>query len=345
MVQVPSGSALKPGSLFMIGLPATFLDDASRQLIFRWHINNFILFRRNFKNRQQLRDLISGLRQACREAGLAAPIVAIDQEGGSVARLGPPFTQFPGARQMANSPDPEGVLATYARTCARELSEVGINLNLAPVLDTCETGCGYFMQDRALSADPLTVASLGRLVITEMQDCGLAACGKHFPGLGGAVVDPHRQLPVVGRSREDILAVELEPFRAAIDAGVAAIMTSHTVYPHLDGERVSTLSSAIITGLLRDELGYEGVVITDDLEMGAIAEAGSVAEAALKALLAGADLLLICEGQDRVVDGVQRVAHALERGVVSSARLERSFERLAGLRRRFGLENGNQQSL
>lgn len=341
----PVSGHLSPGALFMVGLPGLGLDDSSRSLIARFHINNFILFKRNFKDCQQLRELTAALRQACMAAGLTPPLIAIDQEGGTVARLGPPFSQFLGARQLASSSAPEEAVTAYARTCGRELAAVGINLNLAPVLDVCASGGGYFMAERSLGADPVTVARLGSLIISEMQACGLAACGKHFPGLGGAVVDPHRQLPVVDRSGAEMRSIDLVPFRAAVAADVAAIMTSHTIYRQFDGERAATLSPAIITGLLRNELGYEGVVITDDLEMGAIVEAGNVAEAALEALQAGADLLLICKEHHRVVTALQRVASAVAEGRLSPARLGQSIDRLASLRHRFGVTAANQMSL
>ncbi|MCG2823004.1 MAG: beta-N-acetylhexosaminidase, partial [Desulfobulbaceae bacterium] len=234
------------GGLFMVGLPGTELDDSTRDLINRYGINNFILFKRNAENPEQIRTLCLGLADACRAAGLGAPLISIDQEGGTVARLkGPHFTEFPDARALAESDRAEELLTDYAKTCAKELLAVGINMNLAPVLDVSPAGLGLFMERRSLGGTPEQVARLGALVITTMQENGLAACGKHFPGLGGATLDPHEVLPVVDRSLDELRGCDLVPFTAAIRAGVAGVMTSHTVYPQLDSEFPATLSPRI----------------------------------------------------------------------------------------------------
>jgi beta-N-acetylhexosaminidase len=323
------------GGLFMVGLPGTELDDSTRDLINRYGINNFILFKRNAENPEQIRTLCLGLADACRAAGLGAPLISIDQEGGTVARLkGPHFTEFPDARALAESDRAEELLTDYAKTCARELLAVGINMNLAPVLDVSPAGLGLFMERRSLGGTPEQVARLGALVITTMQENGLAACGKHFPGLGGATLDPHEVLPVVDRSLDELRGCDLVPFTAAIRAGVAGVMTSHTVYPQLDSEFPATLSPRILGGVLRDELGYDGMVVTDDLEMGAIENDGTVADAALTSFLAGADMLLICQEHAKIVAAYELLSEAVG-GEISGERVRRSLERIGGVRRRF----------
>jgi beta-N-acetylhexosaminidase len=162
------------GQLFMVGLPTTELDSSTLQLICDLRINNFIIFKRNAHDKQQLRHLCDELRQACRNNDLPPPMIGIDQEGGSVARLLPPFTQFEDARLLAESDDPEKELLAYADTCSSELLEVGINMNLAPVLDVCAAGQDYFMERRSLGEDPDRVAQLGVLVINAMQRLGIA---------------------------------------------------------------------------------------------------------------------------------------------------------------------------
>jgi beta-N-acetylhexosaminidase len=323
------------GGLFMVGLPGTELDDSTRNLIKEYGINNFILFKRNAKNPAQIRSLCQGLASACRAVGLPAPLISIDQEGGTVARLKAPFfTEFPDARALAEDDRAEELLTDYARTCARELLAVGINMNLAPVLDVSPAGLGLFMERRSLGGAPEQVARLGALLITAMQENGLAACAKHFPGLGAATLDPHKVLPVVDRSLMALRTCDLLPFAAAIQAGVAGIMTSHTVYPQLDPDRPATLSPLILEELLRNELGYDGMVITDDLEMGAIENEGTVADAALAAFEAGADMLLICHEHHKII-----AAHALLRKaaneVLSTERVRQSLTRIAEVRRRF----------
>jgi beta-N-acetylhexosaminidase len=336
----PNDVTRQLGRLFMVGLPGHELDVSTRGLIAEAGINNFIIFKRNVANPEQLRALCSDLVGACREQGLAAPLIAIDQEGGTVARLPPPFTQFAGAREMADSEQPEQRLIDFARCCARELREVGISMNLAPVLDVSPLGQGLFMEKRALGGDPVVVARLGRLVINTLQEEGVAACAKHFPGLGAAVLDPHLKLPRVELSRAQMLASDILPFRVAVATGVAAFMTSHTIYNALDPDRIATLSPAILTGLLREDLCFDGLVITDDLEMGAIENALPVSEAALASFAAGVDLLLICHGHDKVRRAHARLLAAVADGFISRERLAQSLRRIAEVVDRFVIRAG-----
>ena len=323
------------GQLFVVGLPGTELDSSTQQLIREFRINNFIYFKRNVESQGQLQKLSEDLRRSCAACDLPPPLIAIDQEGGSVTRLPPPFSQFPDARILASSREPEYGLTAYARTCAKELKGIGVNYNLAPVLDVCETGKKYFMEKRSLGDDPMIVGRLGSLIINELQANAIAACGKHFPGLGAAVVDPHFQLPFVTKKEGAILAHDIIPFQQAITAGVASIMTSHTIYEHLDRENPATLSQKILTGLLRTRLGYDGVIITDDLEMGAIEKEKDLGQAALQAFGAGADLLLICHSHEKVIDALQKTSAAVASSTKLQGRVLESTERVFRLRKRF----------
>lgn len=317
------------GALFMAGLPGPELDDSTRRLIADHGVRHFILFRRNVESEAQLARLSSDLVGACQQQGFGEPLIAIDQEGGSVARLPPPFAQFGDARCYGDGPHAREELRQYARLCGRDLKKIGVNMNFAPVLDVCPRGQGCFMERRSLGADPQRVAALGALVISELQDNGIAACAKHFPGLGEAVIDPHLQLPVVSDGLAKIRASDLPPFQAAIAAGVAAIMTSHVLYEQVDPHNLATFSTAILTDLLRGDLGYDGMVVTDDLEMGAVENEVAVAEAAVRAVRAGADLLLICHDHAKVRQAVSRLHQALQAGEVSRARLDHSFLRIS----------------
>ncbi len=323
------------GRLFMVGLPGTTLDASTLVLISDYGINNFIIFSRNVSSKQQLSQLCSDLRQACLWNGLPAPLISIDQEGGSVARLPQPFSQFPDARVLAESENPEKEIENFARICGRELAEMGINMNLAPVLDVCETGQGFFMERRSLGHDPIKTAKLGCMIINELQKKGIAACGKHFPGLGAAIVDPHLELPLVNSSLEKLHTIDIIPFKAAIDAGVAAIMTSHTIYQSLDPETPATMSVVILNNMLRVELGYKGPIITDDLEMGAIEKEGPLQDAALSALKAGADILLICHDHSKVLKAYARIASAIKVDADLALKLKSSYRRVEDLQKRF----------
>jgi beta-N-acetylhexosaminidase len=322
----------------MVGLPGLTLDASTLRLIQKYRVNNFIYFKRNVQSPEQLKRLSKDLRLACRENGLPPPLIAIDQEGGSVARLPPPFRQFPDARVLADSVEPEKALINYAQVCSCELKSIGVNYNLAPVLDVCAGGKDFFMERRALGGDAKNVGRLGSLVIKEMQANGIAACAKHFPGLGAAVVDPHFQLPFVAKPEQGIRQDDLPPFQQAIDIGVASIMTSHTIYQHLDAEKPATLSKKILTGLLRAEMGYEGVVITDDLEMGAIEKDGDLGHAALQAFQAGADLLLICHSHEKVIAAIKKTADAIAQEPELEGRTQESLQRVHVLREKFARE-------
>ena len=323
------------GQLFVVGLPGKTLDDSTKRLIEEFRINNFIYFKRNVESREQLQQLSEDLRRTCAAVDLAPPLIAIDQEGGTVTRLPPPFTQFPDVRILAESQDPEKELTAYARTCARELREIGVNYNLAPVLDVCEAGKKYFMEKRSLGGNPESVGRFGSIVVRELQANSIAACGKHFPGLGAAVVDPHIQLPVVAKKESDMLAHDIPPFQQAIAAGVASIMTSHTIYKYLDPHYPATLSQKILTGLLRDRLGYERVIITDDLEMGAIEKESDLGHAALQAFKAGADLLLICHSHEKAIAALEKTGSAVHRSRELEARVWESTGRVSLLRKKF----------
>ena len=326
---------LSLGQLFMVGLPEVELDDSTCRLIEEFRINNFIYFKRNVESPKQLKKLSGDLHRACVQNNLGPPLIAIDQEGGTVARLGPPFTQFPDARVLAQAENPEYALSEYARVCSSELIDIGVNYNLAPVLDVCEAEKEYFMEKRSLGGDPELVGRLGIHVIREMQAHGIAACAKHFPGLGAAVVDPHFQLPLVVKSEAEIHAQDIIPFERAVAAGVASIMTSHTIYQHLDPESPATLSKKILTGLLRHDLGYDGVIITDDLEMGAIENEGDLGQAALQAFAAGADLLLICHSHEKVIDGLNKTGRAIAESSELQTRMRESVRRVRTMRDTF----------
>jgi len=321
------------GALLMIGLPGPELDDSTRELIRTEGVNNFILFRRNVVDPSQLSKLCDDLSQAGREHTGRPALIAIDQEGGSVTRLPPPWRQFPDQRQLAEAADPETALANYAASCATELRACGINFNFAPVLDVAPAGAAFFMARRSLGAEAETVARLGALVIRVMQQHGVAACGKHFPGLGSACLDPHQVGFAITKDHARLQTEDLPPFLGAIAAGVAALMTSHTVYPDLDPEQPATLSPRILTDLLRGELGYDGLVVTDDLEMGAIENAMTVAEAARLAFTAGADLLLICKEHDKVRETIAGLDQARAAGTALESRVKEAAARIERVRR------------
>jgi beta-N-acetylhexosaminidase len=218
---------------------------------------------------------------------------------------------------------------------ATELRAVGLNMNMAPVLDVDTNRQNPIIGNRAFSAKPTQVCELGLATIAGLQDNKVVACGKHFPGHGDTVADSHLELPIVHASAERLRELELRPFRHAIDNGLATMMTAHVLYPSLDSQFPATLSPTILTTLLRDELRFDGVIVTDDLEMRAIIDHYGIEEAVVRAFQAGADVLLICKERDREVAAMEALYQAVKDGTIPMLRLEASLRRIARLKERF----------
>jgi beta-N-acetylhexosaminidase len=319
------------GRLLVAGFGGAGIPVELRVLAREFDLGGVILFSRNIESAEQVAEL--SFEAAA--LGRAAPAwVSVDQEGGRVARLTSPFTRWPPAATLGRSGD-QALAGRFARALASELRAVGITLDYAPVLDVHTNPANPVIGDRALGDQAALVADLGRIIVETMQQHGVAACGKHFPGHGDTRVDSHHELPVVDCPLERLREVELVPFAAAVDASVAMMMTAHVLYPALDDRSPATLSAPIVTGLLRQELGFDGVIVTDDLEMKALA-AGTVPDAAVGALEAGCDGVLVC-GTDtgRQVAVLEAIVHALEEGRLKRDRLEASLKRHQAAKTRF----------
>ncbi|MCF8063447.1 MAG: beta-N-acetylhexosaminidase [Deltaproteobacteria bacterium] len=318
----------KIGRLFMCGMPGTRVDRETERLIREVHPSGVILFSRNVEDPVQLAGLCRRLQEIALAVHGTPLILAVDQEGGRVARLKSPFTEFPGNESIGRSENPESRAEIFARTTAVEMGLVGLNMDLAPVLDVGRGPLEEHLRGRTFGEEPQRVARLGRIVIRTLQAGGIMAAAKHFPGLGRAAEDPHVRLPEILLEEGELESVNLVPFRAAVEEGVAAVMTSHAVYPSLDAGTPATMSEAVLKGLLRDGLGYDGLIITDDLEMGAIASGWGVPEGAAAAFGAGADLLLVCEDQGVVREAQAAVRSRLLHGEIPMGRLHRSLGRV-----------------
>src|SRR5687768_15170505 len=255
-------------------------------------------------------DQVAGLAFDVRSLSTEMPAwVGIDQEGGRVARLRSPFTEWPPMAVLGRSDDP-ALAQRFAGALAAELAAVGISLDYAPVLDIHTNPKNPVIGDRALGEKPEIVAKLGRVIIEELQKAGVAACGKHFPGHGDTATDSHLELPIVEHPPDRLRAIEFAPFKAAIEARVAFIMTAHVLVTSIDDERPATLSPKIVRHLLREELGFNGVIVSDDLDMKAIADSYPPGDAAVAAIAAGCDALLMC-GSGKPPN-IELQAHALE---------------------------------
>jgi beta-N-acetylhexosaminidase len=318
----------KIGRLFMAGIPGTVVDSETDALLRDFSLGGVILFKRNIEDPVQLAGLCRDLQERAMKYRGIPLFLAVDQEGGRVARLQEPFTLFPGNSAIGESDDPVNAARHFASVTAKEMLLVGLNMDMAPVVDVRRGEPEKHLSGRMFSQDPEKVALLGAEVIDTLQKRGVMAVAKHFPGLGNAPLDPHKLLPVIKSERHEIENIDLPPFIRAIKKGVSSIMTSHALYPALDRENPGTLSKEILSGLLRETLGFEGLIITDDMDMGAIGANSTVPEAAVRSFGAGADILLICNEQKGVTESIKRIRSALLSGEVPFRRLHESVSRI-----------------
>ena len=319
---------VKIGRLFMAGIPGTKLDSGTESLIRGFCLGGVILFSRNIDDPLQLATLCNDLQDSAMKYHGIPLFLAVDQEGGRVSRLKEPFSSFPGNTVIGEDQMAVDKAVEFARVTAKEMTLVGLNMNLAPVVDVRRGDPEKHLAGRTFSENPEKVALLGRTVVKVLQENGLMAVAKHFPGLGKTSLDPHRHLPTIEVSTKEMEAINLPPFSAAIKEGVSAVMSSHAIYPDLDAEWPATLSHRILTGLLRETLGFQGLLITDDLEMGAIQKGWGVAQGAAVSFEAGADILLICQDQSKVLESIKALRGGLIRGEIQFQRLHQSLERI-----------------
>jgi beta-N-acetylhexosaminidase len=320
------------GQLAIAGFAGHSIPQDLRLLAREFDLGGIILFARNVEAPEQVADLAREGQSLAKELPLW---VSTDQEGGRVARLKSPFTIWPPMLTLGRSGD-EKLAERFARALAAELRAVGISLDYTPVLDILTNRKNPVIGDRALAERAEDVAKLGTVIIRTLQEEGIAACGKHFPGHGDTSTDSHHELPIVEHSPDRLERVELVPFRAAIAAEVASIMTAHVLIPALDEEHPATLSPRIIDGILKKELGYRGLVVTDDLDMKAISGKYGTAEAVVSAIGAGCDAVLMCGTDQEIQAGaIEAVIHAVEDGTLPYKRVEDALARHRRVKERF----------
>jgi len=311
------------------GLPCPGLSPSVVRRLQHLQPGGVVLFKRNVKELGTLRRLTSDLRALLGPAAL----IAVDQEGGRVARLRAPFTEWPPMRRLGDANS--STLARRAgRAMGHEIAAAGFNCDFAPVLDVNSNPANPVIGDRSFSSDPRRVARIALAFARGLEEAGVLCCGKHFPGHGDTSVDSHLALPEVTRTQRELRCVELAPFRYAIAANLPMLMTAHVRYPALDPERAATLSRPILQTLLRRELGFRGVLVSDDLSMHALDGSGSLGEVAVAAINAGCDLLLACQSLEAGEEAAAAVAAAVRSGRIPASRIAEARRRIAALRRR-----------
>ena len=329
------------GQFFYIGLAGTELDADARALIEEVQPGGVIIFGRNVASPQQLRDLLDGIRELLP----SNPLLGVDQEGGLVDRLRKIFTPMPSARTIRQHGDLAGARA-LGRITGEALSLLGFNMNFAPVMsimtderDLLSNG----LYSRSFGRSPGEVLGYTTVYLRGLQETGIVGCLKHFPGIGAGEVDSHEQMPMVTLSHDDLMAQDLAPYIELFqrhDDRVRCVMVSHGGFPNIDIQKGMTggllepasLSRNIVTNLLRTELGYQHLVVTDDLEMGAISKHDEIESAVVRAFHAGNDMMLICARPDIIRRGYHSMVRSARDGKLSSDRVESSLKQIQAMK-------------
>ncbi len=312
------------GQRLVVGFDGTEFSEDLKYLIDRLRVGGIILFAQNIKSPEQLRELCTAIQHHALATGNPPLFIAIDQEGGQVARLKEPFTQFRGNPYMTGDED----ATHFAEVTAAELSGIGINMNMAPVMDVAPREINSVMAERSFGHDPAWVTRLGVTIINHLQQNHIMAVAKHFPGIGRTILDPHAELPTLDTELADLQSCDLIPFESSIANHVSGIMLSHILYQNIDPQWPASLSPRIAKDLLREQMGFDGLAITDDLDMGAIAKHFDINTIVRQTLEADIDIVLICHSGPNIEIAFEEIVkHATDspqlkkKGVASAQRI------------------------
>lgn len=323
------------GQLLLIGIPGPQLDLMTRSLLQTIQPGGILLNTHNIESAQQVAELTAAIRSLTE----VPPIIAVDQEGGRVDRLKEIYSPMPSADLLRAAGD-ASIAARMGEIAAEALRTLGFNANLAPVLDIAvDDAANNGLKGRYLGGSVAEVVRLGGAYLEGLKHGGVVGVGKHFPGLGGATVDSHTELPTVNSSRDQILKNEIAPYSelvTKINARLDAVIVAHAHYPALDGPSPlpSSLSRNVVTGLLREEIGFKGLSITDDLEMGAITQGRDMSEAAVMAIEAGIDMVMIAysDSYERATTAWEVMVKAAQDGRITRAHISRAFDHIARIK-------------
>ena len=324
------------GQRLMVGFEGTVLNNDLRSLISEFKIGGVILFAINIESPDQIKDLCRSIQDYARACQQPPLFIAVDQEGGQVARLKEPFTIFPGNPHMKSEAD----AIRFAEITSAEMNQVGINMNMAPVMDVSSEGSGSIMAERTFGDNPDWVSRLGVKVIEHLQLNKIMAVAKHFPGIGRTALDSHLDMPVLHDDLAMMEQLDLIPFEAGIRSGVSGVMLSHIFYSQLDPQWPASLSLQIAKNLLRKKMQFNGLVLTDDLDMGAIAKHYDIQTAVHQILAADIDLTLICHKGPSIEIAFEEMAKEIADAPAIKASGIESVERIMRAKRKYiGMQN------
>ena len=319
----------------MTGFPGTEMSEEFRQAVRDYKIGNVILFKENVRDCSQLKQLCRDIQDFVRQETGHSAFIAIDQEGGTVTRLQADGVNIPGAMALGATGNPENAYQ-MGKLIGRELRHLGPNFNFAPSVDVNCNPRNPVIGARSYGDDPASVGRFGARAIQGFLEGGVLATAKHFPGHGDTDLDSHLALPCVDKSMEQLEQMELIPFRAAVEAGVPAVMTSHILYPQIEPDNIpATMSRRIMTGILREKLGFQGIIVSDCMEMAAIRANYGVSEGTLAAFKAGVDLVEITHHPVWCCDAAQRILDAAEKGELNMDEFEASVQRILDAKKKW----------
>lgn len=327
--------AQKVGQMIMAGIDGTSIDKAARAMIAERHVGGIILYKDNFSDLGGSVRLINALKQA--NEGQTAPLfISVDQEGGKVSRLPKDFTAMPDARTVGQSSD-AALAEQMGALLAAQLRVMGLNVDYAPVLDVNSNPNNPVIGKRAFGSRAELVSKMGLAAMKGLREGGVVSVVKHFPGHGDTSVDSHLDLPVVRKTAEQLAKLEWVPFRAAIDAKADAVMVAHILFPLVDADAPASMSKVIIGKQLRGTMGYDGVVITDDMTMGAITKNYGITEASLLSVEAGSDIVLVAHGYETAARVNDALLEAVQSGRIKASRIDESVRRILALKLKYHL--------
>lgn len=322
------------GQCLMFGFNGTKVNNQVKNLITKHHVGGIILFARNIKNQTQLKKLCNDLQTLRRKISDTPIFIAIDQECGAVSRLISPLFSFPGNMALGATKNP-ALAYRQGKAVGRALKNCGVNVNLAPVLDINNNPDNPGIGVRSFGDNTKAVAAFGAKMIKGYQEAKISACAKHFPGKGDAAKDAHLALPSINVSTAKMQRRELVPFKQAILNKTDMIMVSHVLYPACDKKNPATLSQKLITGLLKEKMGYKGLVVTDDMEMKAIADNYGIEKAALMSLKAGSDIVLVCHTYKEQLNTLRFLYKQVEEGKLKQDVIQEKSGKITKLQKKY----------
>lgn len=327
----------KIGQLLIVGLEDSTVDENTKTMIKDYKIGGFILFSRNIKDENSTLKLINDLK--IQNSSNKIPLfISIDEEGGRVSRLPKVYKKLPEAKKIGDI-DNEDIAYEFGQLLGERLNTLGINLNYGPVLDINSNPNNPVIGTRAFGDNAETVIRTGIKVIKGIESTGVIPVPKHFPGHGDTGIDSHVNLPIVDKTLDELEDLELLPFIKAIEEGTDMIMVAHILFPQLDDKFPSTMSYEILTNLLRERLGFNGVIISDDMTMGAIVENYSIEKGAIEFLKGGGDIALICHGSENPIKVINEIKDRIHNGEITIEDIERKVYRILSLKEKYKIQD------